>query len=96
MRVVLEESFLDRLERQLDFIAIDSPVRSKKFGSALMKAEREIPSNPFLYRKSIYFDDPNIRDMVFRGYTAMFRVKKDAIEVFGLVNQQARPTDHDE
>lgn len=93
MRLVLEESFLDRLERQLDFIALDSPARARKFGTALMKAVRQIPENPMHCRKSIYFDDPNIRDMVFRGYTVVFRIKDEAIEVFGLLHMQLRPTD---
>jgi plasmid stabilization system protein ParE len=95
MKLVLEESFLDRLDRQLDFIALDSTPRARKFGAALMKAVRQIPANPMLFRKSVYFDDPNIRDMVFKGYTVVFRVTDEAIEVFGLVNQQLRPTDGD-
>jgi plasmid stabilization system protein ParE len=93
MKLVLEESFLERLDRQLDFIALDSPARARKFGAALMKAVRQIPSNPWLFRKSIYFDDPNIRDMIFRGYTVVFRIKEYAIHVFGLIHMQLSPTD---
>lgn len=93
MKLVLKRTFLDRLKRQLDFIALDSPARSRKFGAALMKAVREIPSKPLLYRKSVYFDDPNVRDMVFRGYTVVFAIEEDAIHVFGLIHMQLRPTD---
>jgi plasmid stabilization system protein ParE len=93
MKLVLEESFLNRLDRQLNFIALDSPARARRFGAALMKAVRQIPSNPLLYRRSVYFDDPNIRDMVFRGYTVVFRMKEVTIEVFGLIHMQLKPTD---
>lgn len=96
MKLVLKRTFLDRLKRQLDFIALDSPARSGKFGKALIKAVRNIPSNPLHYRKSVYFDDSNVRDMVFKGYSVVFTIEKEEIVVFGLVNQQLRPTDTDE
>jgi plasmid stabilization system protein ParE len=93
MKLVLKRTFLDRLKRQIDFIALDSPTRARKFSAALMKAVRQIPANPMLFRKSVYFDDPNVRDMIFRGYTVVFRIKEDAIHVFGLIDMQLRPTD---
>lgn len=93
MRLVLEESFTVRFERQLEFIALDSPVRAQKFGAAMMKAIREVKRRPYLYRQSVFYDHPDVRDLVFKGYTIVFRIKGDSIEVFGLVNRQTSPTD---
>ena len=93
MKILLKDSFVLRLERQLDYIATDSVSRAKKFKSDLMKRISKIPSNPYLFRKSIYFNDEKIRDLIFKGYTVVFRISDDAIEVFGFVKHQNSPID---
>lgn len=42
---------------------------------------------PFGCKKSIYFDDYEIRDLSFKGHTIVCRIKKaeNLIEVFGFV-----------
>jgi len=54
---------------------------------------KEIPANPYRYRKSIYFEEESIRDLIFKGYTIVFRIAKEHIEVFGFVKYQNEPTD---
>ena len=93
MKIVLKESFVLRFGKQIDYIANDSPSRAKKFKNDLMKRIKKIPSNPFLFRKSIYFNDEKIRDLIFKGYTVVFRISDDVIEVFGFVKHQNLPTD---
>lgn len=85
MKVVFKETFLYRLEGQIDYISIDSPARARKFKSDLFRRIKEIPQNPYRYRKSIYFDDETLRDLIFKGYTIVFRITEENIEVFGLV-----------
>jgi len=46
-----------------------------------------------MFRKSIYFDDDSIRDLIFKGYTVVFRINNSQIEVFGFVKFQENPTD---
>jgi hypothetical protein len=48
---------------------------------------------PYAYRKSIYFNDKNIRDLIFKGYTIVFRITENKIEIFGFVKYQEKPTD---
>lgn len=45
---------------------------------------------PYQHKKSIYFDDPDKRDLIFNGYTIVFRIKpkKQVIEVFGFIKHQ--------
>jgi len=92
MKIIFKESFLIRLENQIEFISLDSPRRALKFKSELFKRIREIPQNPFQFRKSIYFDDPSIRDLIFKGYCIVFRIS-ESIEIFGFVKFQNTPTD---
>ena len=92
MKILFKDTFVSRLERQLIFISQDNPGNARKFKNALLTKIRDIPSNPYRFRKSIYFNDPFIRDLVFKGYTIVFRIS-DQIEVFGLVKFQDKPTD---
>ena len=45
---------------------------------------------PMLHRQSIYFDDENIREAIFKGYKIVYRINISAnrVEVFGFINQQ--------
>lgn len=93
MKVVFKETFFYRLESQIDYISQDSPSRARKFKSDLIRIIKEIPTNPYRYRKSIYFDVETIRDLIFKGYTIVFRITEESIEVFGFVKYQKVPTD---
>lgn len=93
MRIKYKASFIKRLEAQIEYIAQHNPERATKFKDDLLSQVRAIPSNPYKHRQSIYFNDLHIRDLVFKGYTIVFRVKTDAIEVFGLVKYQQSPYD---
>jgi len=88
MKIVFKGTFLKRLEIQIDYIAIDSPKRARKFKNDLIKSICEIPKNPFRYRKSIYFEKEEIRDLIFKGYTIVFRITDNQIEIFGFVKYQ--------
>src|SRR3989304_7447641 len=93
MKIIFKDTFISRLERQIDYISRDSPSRARKFKDELLASIRAILSNPFRHRKSIYFNDHHLRDLIFKGYTIVFRIKPDTIEVFGFVNYQNSPTD---
>ncbi len=93
MKIVFKDTFVNRLASQLEYIAFDSPERARKFKSDLFVRIKEIPNNPFRFRKSIYFKDENIRDLVFKGYTIVFRINENSIEVFGFVKFQNKPYD---
>ena len=93
MKIVFKESILNRLENQIDYISNDSSKRARKFKNDLLDRIKEITDNPYRYRKSIYFDDHDIRDLIFKGYTVVFRITKSRIEIFGFVKYQNSPTD---
>lgn len=92
MKIVFKDSFLIRLESQIGFIALDSPKYARIFKNELLSRIREIPSNPRRNRKSIYFKDDSVRDLIFKGYTIVYRINEETIEIFGLVNYQKNPT----
>ena len=91
MKILFKESFVIRLEKQIQYISLDSPIRTQKFKTELLLRIKEIPKDPYHHRKSIYFNDEMIRDMVFKGYTIVFRINQDIIEIFGFVKFQNKP-----
>ncbi len=93
MKILFKETFLQRLEKQIEYISSDSPKRARKFKNELLNRIREIPANPYSCRKSIYFEQTEIRDLIFKGYTVVFRINKNKIEVFGFVKYHKHPTD---
>ncbi len=48
---------------------------------------------PYSNRKSIFFEDVEIRDLVFKGYVIVYRINKtkELIEVFGFAKYQEKP-----
>lgn len=93
MKIVFKDTFVSRLEKQIEYISLDSPSKARKFKAELLSKIKEIPTNPFRYRKSIYFEDKSIRDLIFKGYTIVFRITKDQVEVFGFVKFHKKPLD---
>ena len=93
MKIVFKDTFYHRLENQIEYISLDSLARARKFKSDLFKRIKEIGSNPYRYRKSIYFEEETIRDLIFKGYTIVFRINGNNIEIFGFVKFQKDPTD---
>jgi plasmid stabilization system protein ParE len=89
MKIIFKESFIIRLEHQVEYIAADSPARARKFKTELLNRIKQIPSNPYQNRKSVYFEENNIRDLIFKGYTIIFRITDTTIEVFGFVKYQS-------
>lgn len=70
-----------------DFIAADKPAAAADFLDELLTRIQLLKTNPFQCRKSYYSDKPNVRDMVFKGYTVVYRVQEDRIEILKIFNQ---------
>jgi plasmid stabilization system protein ParE len=91
MKIILKETFINRLENQIEFIAQNNPANARKFKNELFNLIKAIPSNPRKHRKSIWYDDVDIRDLIFKGYTVVFRINNNTIEIFGFVKYQHSP-----
>jgi len=94
MKISYKKSFQNRLNRQLKYIAQNSPVNARKFRDALKQRIESVRDNPYKCRQSIYFDDNTIRDLVFKGYVVVYKIRDESIDVFGLTKYQETPMDH--
>jgi plasmid stabilization system protein ParE len=87
MKIDISINFqLDLLE-QVHYISKDKPRAARKFKVDLMRNIRKDLKNPFHFKKSIYFDDENIRDYVFKGYTCVYEIDmiRKTVFVFGFI-----------
>ena len=74
MKIKLTIEFNYDLNDIVDFISKDKPLAARKFKIDLIKKLNSDLLNPFQFIKSIYFDDENIRDYVFKGYKVVIKV----------------------
>jgi len=93
MKIKLSAGFRLKLAKQVKYIARDKPEASWNFKTELLNEIRRIPNFPYSYRKSIFFNDDNIRDLVYKGTVISFRIVKsgNSIEVFGFSKYKDQP-----
>lgn len=93
MRISYLQTFTDRFNRQLEYIAKDNKTAAIKFRNDLKNIIEDVRDMPMSCRRSIFFEDENIRDLIFKGYVITYKISKDTIEVFGFTKYQENPTD---
>jgi len=86
MQIIRDTNYLQKLQSIMEYIAQDSVNQAIKFQEDLDESIDEIPNMPFKYRKSIYFNDKNIRDLVFKGYAVPYKIDtaKNQIIIIGI------------
>ncbi len=68
MQILHSEKHLFELFSILTFITLYKPDASKNFLSRLDYKINQLPLFPYKHRKSIYFENDNIRDLIFIDY----------------------------
>jgi len=85
--------YKNNLLQILDYIAQDKLSASENFLNELDKLLNNLPNFPFKFRKSKYFDNEKIRDMVYKGYTVIYRVNeiKNTIDIIHIFHRNKPP-----
>ena len=93
MKIKLSSKFRNKLERQVRYIAKDKPGAARKFKTDLLTEIRKISDHPYSFRQSIYFENENIREMIYKGYVIIFRIdsEKKIIFIFALLKYEDFP-----
>jgi plasmid stabilization system protein ParE len=71
----------------LEYIAKDKVNAMLHFRRELNKSLQLLKNFPYKNRKSVYFEDENIRDMTYKGYTIIYEVLDTTIEILTIFNQ---------
>ena len=87
MKVKLSLGFRNLLNDQVDYISCDKPKATRKFKKDLIINLKKDLVNPFHFQKSKYYQDENIRDYVFKGYTSVYDIDEinNIVTVFGFI-----------
>ena len=93
MQINRSPRYKKNLFQILDYIAQDKLSASENFLNELDKLINNLPNFPFKFRKSEYFDDENIRDMVYNGYTVIYKVNeaKNTIDIVRIFHKNKPP-----
>jgi len=81
MKIIRSRKYLTSLRDILKFIALDSKQRAINFKDELDLHIKNLTIFPYKFRKSIYFDDENIRDLIFKGYVIPYKIDTDKKEI---------------
>ena len=90
MKIVIENSFATPFLQILSTIAEDKKSAAIKFNKELKEKLNLLKDSPYMCRKSLYFEDEKYRDMIFRGYTIIYKVENDIIKVLDIFKWQER------
>jgi len=74
----------------MKFISLDSKNRVLAFKSEIDNQINNLVNMPYKCRKSIYFEDETIRDLIYKGYTIVYKVEevRDIIIIVGMKKYQ--------
>ncbi len=88
MKIEFDPEFMAALIEQIRTIAEDKPSAARDFKQALIAQCKSLVDMPYRCRKSIYYNDEHVRDLVFRGYVIVYVIQDDMITITSLINQQ--------
>ena len=92
MNIVLKDTFLSRFEQNIAYIASESPQNARNISTVIFEKIKGLSLMPYQGRKSIYFNDVQVRDLIVKGYVITYEINNEAnrIEVFGISKHQNR------
>ena len=88
MKLVKKPKYIQSLAKILFIIKQDKISAVKKFEKNLNEKLQLLKSNPLMCRKSYYFEDESYRDLIYQGYTIIYKVFKDEIHILEIFKWQ--------
>jgi plasmid stabilization system protein ParE len=70
------------------FISKDSINRALEFEDNLSKKINNLSQYPYKHRKSIYFNNEAIRDLIFKGYVIPYFIEDTRLVILGITKYQ--------
>ncbi len=84
MRVQESVKFKKNLKNILIYISRDKKIAAVNFKNNLKKLIQNLKFMPYKYRKSYFYDDENIRDLIFKGYVIPYLIDKEKIIILDI------------
>ena len=88
MIIIRDIRFNMQLLSILRYIAKDKKSAAVDFESELNQKIKDLVYFPLKYRTSFYFEDKAYRDMIYQGYTIIYKVEKEKILILEIFKWQ--------
>jgi len=90
MEIIRSKKYTLSLQNIITYISKDSKTRAFNFKNELDEVVNNLVNMPYKFRPSIYFKDENKRDLIFKGYTIVYKIDepKDTITIIGIKKYQ--------
>jgi len=91
MPIIRDALYLEKLQKIIKFIAKDNLHQALKFQIDLDEKIEDLQNMPYKFRKSSYFDNENIRDLIFKGYVIPYKIdeRQNTIIIIGINKYQS-------
>lgn len=96
MKVRLFPSFIAKLQFVLEKIAKDKKSAAHTFRREILHECYSLSDFPYRCRRSIHYNDDNIRDLIFKGWTVIYKIVDDEIKVFALTKYEDHKDESDQ
>lgn len=87
MKIIYSDRFIYELEAIVEFIALDSWTRAELFMKNTERLCESLVDMPYKYRKSLKFDNENVRDLIYKGYVIPYLVENEHINILGIYKE---------
>ena len=93
MKILETEFFKNKRDEIVRYIARDKRKAAIEFAKKLKEQINDLSNFPYKYRQSYYFLDKSYRDMVFGGYTIVYKIdeKNETIKILDIFNHDKPP-----
>ena len=88
MSVKLLPPFVAKLQYVLERIYEDKKSAAHSFRREILRECQSLNDFPYRCRRSIHYNDDNIRDLIFKGWTVIYKIVDDEIKVFALTKYE--------
>lgn len=90
MKLVRQANYVRALQNILRYIALDNPQAAMQFERELNARFEVITSQPKICRASNYIDNPSYRDLIYQGYTVIYKIETNQLVLLDIFKWQSR------
>lgn len=88
--IIVEPEALADLKNIYRYISEqDSTTKASKFISELHISIQSLDEMPYRCRESLYIDDKDVRDLIYKKYTIVFKIIDDKIHILTVFRQRS-------
>jgi hypothetical protein len=92
MQITRDSNYLASLDNVMEYIAKDSFNKALTFLDKLDYVINNITNFPYKNRQSLYYNDKDIRDLIFKGYTISYLIDNEnnkivILDIFKWINK---------